>query len=305
MKTYFQLQLRIANRQMIDFGVAPIVGYLLVFTGFIGLSSYLFSKTIYAGYCYSFLAISSIARLSAPSRNDFLKITFPQEKYRKIRLIENGMHCLPFLMFLLYQQAYYLVISLGVISGIMALVNFRLAIGLSMPTPFSRRPFEFPRGFRKTFLAFPLAYFIGVMAIIVGNFNLGVFALLLVSLIGLTYYSKPENEYYVWVFQKTPQRFLWMKVMTSLHYTSILSAPLLLILSVFFQERIIVLGGFLLLSYAYFALIIFAKYANYPRETSLPQAFLIAISLLFPPILLITIPLFYAQSIKQLKQILS
>ncbi|MBK7030860.1 MAG: hypothetical protein IPH45_17355 [Bacteroidales bacterium] len=51
----------------------------------------------------------------------------------------------------------------------------------TIPTPFSKHPFEFAVGFRKTFLAWLFAYFLTIMAISVGNFNLGVFSWLYCS----------------------------------------------------------------------------------------------------------------------------
>jgi len=50
--------------------------------------------------------------------------------------------------------------------------------------------------------------------------------------------------------------------------------------------------------------IILAKYSAYPNEMSLPQGILFSLSLMLPPALFITIPLFYYQSIKSLTSIL-
>ena len=76
-----------------------------------------------------------------------------------------------------------------------------------MPTPFSKNPFEFTTGFRRTLLIFPLAYALTVIAINVDNLNLGIFSILLIFLIVLSFYSKPEEEYYVWVHADTPKSF--------------------------------------------------------------------------------------------------
>ena len=51
-------------------------------------------------------------------------------------------------------------------------ILFRTSLNFSMPTPFSKNPFEFTTGFRRTLLIFPLAYALTVIAINVDNLNL-------------------------------------------------------------------------------------------------------------------------------------
>jgi hypothetical protein len=46
-----------------------------------------------------------------------------------------------------------------------------------------------------------------VVAIVVKNMNLGIFALSLVFFTALSYFSKPEQAYYVWVHAETPKIF--------------------------------------------------------------------------------------------------
>jgi hypothetical protein len=76
-------------------------------------------------------------------------------------------------------------------------------------------------------------------------------------------------------------------------------------LGISFFNQINILIVFILLSYAYLTAIIFAKYSSFPNEMSLSQVILIGLSFMFPPILLIFIPLFYSQSIKKLNTILN
>lgn len=142
------------------------------------------------------------------------------------------------------------------------------------------------------------------MAVFADNFNLGVFALLLVFPVLLSFYSKLENEYYVWTFTDTPKGFLINKIKTGLVYLSILVIPILIVLGIFFLSETFTLFIFMLLGYVYLVTIILAKYSAYPNEMNLPQGILIGISLLFPPILIGIIPFFYLQSIKRLNDIL-
>lgn len=292
------------NRKMDEIGFPPILGYILAIIGFFGISTYLFSKTEFAEYFYGLIYVSFISKLSEKRRNDFLKIIFSIYNYRKLRIIENVILAFPFLTFLIYKQAFLTAVILFSISILMSILNFNNSFNFTIPTPFSKKPFEFPVGFRKTFYIFPFAYFLTYQSILVENFNLGVASMLLIAVVILSYYSKPENEFYVWTFNLSARDFLINKIKTGLIYFTLLSLPIILSLIGFFPNETTTLIVFLLLGYVYIITIILAKYSAYPNEMNLPEGMLIGISLMFPPILIGIIPLFYSKSIKQLKPIL-
>lgn len=292
------------NRKLSDFGLNPIIGFILVLTGFTGLSIYLFSKTEFAEYVFILIALSFVSKLSETRRNDFLKYCFSDTEYRKLRLIENYIVALPFITFLVYEQLFPSVILLTILTLLMALVNFNSTFNYTLLTPFYKRPFEFAVGFRSTFYLFLFAYFLAFMAVYANNFNLGVFALLLVFLVSLSFYSKPENEYYVWSYVNSPNGFLFKKIKIGLVHLTIVSLPILIALVFFFLSEINTLLIFQLIGYVYLVTIILAKYSAYPKEMNLPQGILIGVSLLFPPILIAIMPFLYLQSIKRLNDIL-
>ena len=304
MKEYFQLQFKMTNRKLIDFGLNPIIGYILLLIGFIGFSYYLFSKTEFAEYAFILIALSFVSKLSETKRNDFLKYCFRVTEYRKLRLIENFIIILPFITFLVFKELFLLVVILAILTSLMALLNFKSTFNYTIPTPFYKKPFEFTVGFRSTFYLFFFAYFLTFMAIYAGNFNLGIFALLVVFLVSLSFYSKPENEYYIWSFITTSKGFLFEKIKTGLVHSTVLSIPILTVLGIFFLSEITTLLIFQLLGYIYLVTIILAKYAAYPNAMNLPQGILIGISLIFPPILIGIIPFFYLQSTRRLNDIL-
>ncbi len=305
MKAYFLLQFKMTNRKLADYGLNPILGFCIIFAVFIGFSMYLFSRTEFAVYMYMLIAWSFVAKLSEKKRNDFLKSIFLKISYVKLRMIENSIVVLPFVAFLIYKQLFPDAIMITAITLMMALVNFNSTFNYTIPTPFYKKPFEFTVGFRNTFYLFLLNYSLACIAASVGNFNLGVFALLLVFLLSFSFYSKPENEYYVWSFIDTPKGFLIKKIKTAFLYSTLLSIPILLILCIFFPGEIKTILLFQLLSYIYLVTIIFAKYSNYPDEMNVPQGFLIALSVLFPPVLVGVIPFFYVQSMKKLNVFLA
>ncbi|MBT7816263.1 MAG: ABC transporter permease, partial [Polaribacter sp.] len=156
-----------------------------------------------------------------------------------------------------------------------------------------------------TFYVFPIAYFLTYISVSVGNFNLGIFSMLLIGIICFSYYSKIENDYFVWNYNLSSKEFLLEKMKTCLTYFSILSLPIIITLGISFFNQIDILIVFIFLCYAYLTTIIFAKYSSFPNEMNMSKVILIGLSFMFPPILLIFIPLFYSQSIKKLNTILN
>lgn len=304
MKEYFSLQFRMTNRKLIDFGLSPGIAYVLLVVGFIAFSIILFSKTEFAQYIYLLGAFSILAKLSEMQRNDFLKSTFLNTLYYKLRIMENAIIVLPFAAFLIYKQLYILVIVLVIMALLMALIKVKNVFTFSIPTPFKNRPFEFIVGFRNTFYLIFLAYFLTVMALIFDNFNLGVFSLLLVFVLSLYFYSKLENEFYVWIYAMKPKAFLFQKIKNAVFNSTLLVFPIIIALAIYFNNDIKILVIFLALGYVYLITMVLAKYSAYPYELNLPQGILMGISFLFPPFLIVLIPFFYYQSLQRLNTIL-
>jgi hypothetical protein len=273
MKQYFQLQFKILNRKITDFGFPLLLGYILILLVFILLSKYLFKNTEFAIYAYGLIALSFVSKLNEPKRNDFLKSVFS--------------------------------IILNLFAIIFTLFNFSTNVNATIPTPFSKKPFEFTIGFRRTFYIFPIAYFLTYISVTVGNFNLGVFSILLIGITCFSYYSKIENEYFVWNYNLSSKEFLIEKTKTCLIYFSLSCLPIIITLAVYFLNEIDILILFFLVCCTYLTTIIFAKYSSFPNEMNMSHVILITTSFLFPPILLIFIPLFYSQSIKKLNIVLN
>jgi hypothetical protein len=292
------------NRQMVDVGIHPIMGYLLILAGFLGGSFLLFERTELAPAILILAALTFVARLSEIRRNVFLMAGFKLDDYYLIRFLENFLVTLPFALFLAFRLQFLYMMLLQALSAFLAFTSFRDRSGQAVPTPFSQRPFEFATGFRRTFPAFLLAYFLVVMAVISGNSNIGIFALILVFLICISYYFNPEDIFYVWIFNVDPGRFLWKKMTTAFLHTSLLAVPVILTLVMAYPEKYLITVGFFGLGLIYLAAVILAKYASYPEQVSLPQFIMLAFSVWFPPLLVAVIPYFYLQSARKLKAIL-
>ncbi|WP_232829118.1 ABC transporter permease [Aureibaculum luteum] len=292
------------NRKLDAFGLYPLLAYILLIIAFFGLSNYLFSKSEYAPYLYIVVALGLSIKLSEKKRIDFLKMCFKTTDYFKIRIVENSLIALPFVIYLIVEERFLPAVVLFLFVNLFAFFNLKTTTNFTIPTPFGKRPFEFSSGFRNTFFVFPIAYIITYISVNVNNFNLGVFSMLLIFIVTLSYYAKLENEYYVWSFSDSSKVFLIKKIRTALLFSTFLSLPIVIFLILFFHSELETLLIFWILGYAYLVTVILAKYSIYPYEINIPQGVLIAVSLVFPPLLIGIIPYFYSQSVKRLKTIL-
>lgn len=304
MKFYFQIQYKRHYRKIAEMGIHPFLGLAIIAFVFVVGAIFLAQKTEYAPYIIGFFGLAMISSLNEKKRSDFLNLCYSKTRYYKIRLIENLVIISPFSIFLIFNQEYIIAASIILIAESMVFIPFQNKWSVNIPSPFSRYPFEFTMGFRKVFLIYPIVYFLVYKSIEVGNFNLGIFAIGIIIFTQLSYYFKPEHKYFVWIFSKNPQGFLWKKTKESLCYSSLTLLPILILLGVWFPEQYLILIGILFMNTLFMWTIILAKYSAFPNEISLPQMVLFGLSIWFPPILIIAIIYFYKQSLKNLKPLL-
>ena len=304
MTEYFILQLRIIKRKFKDAGLSPLFGYIILIFLFFGFSFLLFYKIKYAAYIYILSALAITTQLAEIKRNDFLKLCFSNTEFKRIRIIENLIVVFPFSLFLIYKQFLLFACVLIVLAVLLAFVKYSISFNFTIPTPFYKKPFEFTVGFRNSFYLFFIGYIIAFIATFVDNFNLGIFAILLVFVVSLSYYLKPENEYYVWIYKLEAKRFLFEKIKIALLYSSFLILPVIIILEFAFYEKTGFIFAFLLAGYLFLIYIIVAKYSAYPNDVSLLQGFLFVLSIYFPLLLIVLIPYFFYQSKNSLNNLL-
>lgn len=305
LRYYFELQILRLNRWFKEIGVNHILGYILAGLLFIGLSEFLFIKTDYAQWIYVLFGISWLLNLGEANRNNFLISIYSNKDYRKVRIIENGISILPFTFYLIYEKNYLIAIGLFLLSFIFATFKPKKFGGsTTIPTPFKRFPFEFIIGFRKSMLFLLLICFLTYKSIEVNNFNLGLFAIGLLFFTTMSYYAKPEEKFFVWMYSVDSRPFLRTKIKTALWCATILTTPILIALMIAYPTGWLIIIGTQVMGYLFLIAMVLAKYSAFPKEINIPQAILLGLSILFLPMILFTIPIFYKQSIKRLKPIL-
>jgi hypothetical protein len=303
MRFYFTIQFKIINRSIKAAGLNVMLGYVLCAALFVGLSLYLFHKTSLAEYLYALIALVWVTGLSEKKRNDFLKLCFPID-YLRIRLMENLLYTLPFLLLLVVMQRWMIILITVSLTILLAKFTFSNSRCIIIPTPFYKRPFEFIVGFRKAFLPILGVLSFSVWSIFADNINLSIFSGLLMFLICLSFYLKEDDPFFVWSYSLTPLEFLKRKLGYVLKNVSILVVPLFVITSVSYQEEISTVLLFYFLGYLFVVCVMLAKYAAFPAKINVVYLISLALCIYFPPLLVVIAIYFYYRSLKQIKNIL-
>ena len=292
LKPYFQLQLTRLHRWMKEAGMPVWLGYVLGILFFIVGSIYLFSKTEWAAYVYSLLAVQVCLPLAETNRSTFLKLHYEEGDFVRLRRLENSFVVLPFVLFLIIKGAFLLAGFLLVFAFLLAGGSVGQPSNWVLPTPFSHRPFEFMVGFRRTWYLLLLAYGLVGIGVWVGNFNLGVVSIFFLFLVFLGYYAWQEPVVYVWYHTSSPAAFLRKKAKEAWIHSSTVVFPPAALLLFFFPSHFHWILSVLLIGYCLLGTVLLAKYAAYPASIGLKQGVVMALGL-YPPILLILVAYYF------------
>lgn len=303
MVSYFVLQMRMIARSFSALGIHPIIGITLSVFLFVCVSSMLFDQVAFAPYLYILFALSVILTLSKGDRIDFLKLCYG-ERFLLLRMFENAVCVLPFFAFLIYKSQFYFAGGLLITAIFLFRTRLNFSHSLNYKTPFFKRPFEFIQGFRSTFWMILSAYVLCAIAVLVDNFNLGIFSLLLIFLIVLTYYRECESTYDVWIYNLGSKQFLLKKMATAYLNASILVLPIIFIQFIFFFDKSLVVLLTYLLGLCYLTAMILAKYFAFPDRLNVTQGIILGVSVWFPPILILVLPFLFFKSRQKLNHIL-
>ncbi|MFT5998407.1 MAG: hypothetical protein ACI81P_000860 [Neolewinella sp.] len=305
MKDYFKLQKVIVERFLRGWGLAPWLVYLLVPILFVTVSLLLIERTDYAAYLIAAGSLTAYNSFSGRKRNDFLQLQFGKAAFRKIRLLENGLVTLPFLLLFLFKGFWALALVQLLVGGAMTLRSGGGFSSFALPTPFSRHPFEFALGFRQYWWLLLIAVFLLVMGIRADNFELSVFAWFITVFGAMSFYQRPEPGFYVWVHSLTGKQLLNRKLMLGCGHLVLLGLPFVVSLLIFFPDQWALIAGGQLLALLYLSLVITVKYAAYPDEMDIVKAFIVASGMVIPPLLLFLIPYYYQRAVRRLGLVLA
>ncbi|WP_299248643.1 hypothetical protein [uncultured Aquimarina sp.] len=304
MRYYYQLQYKRIHRSFKDFGTEPFIGYPIIVMLFYWLSSVFFDRVVYANYVYVLIGAIFAYSFSNPEHSKFVKQHFSTSGHLKIMVLNNLIKVTPFAMFLVHKMYYIETLLICLLAFFISFMKKRSSTSIIIPTPFGKKPAEFIIGFRKTVWLFFLIYSLTFIAVFKGNFNLGVFSLVSVFLVCSSYYMKPDPEFYIWIHAMNAKEFLKYKMLIAFKYSLLLTLPILVVLSIFYLDQMHITLIFLGMGWLYLAMYILIRYAFQNQGLEMLQGIIGVLCLLFPPVMIITIPYFYTKAIHNLDLLL-
>ena len=305
LKFYLRLQATRIHRKVQSLGGYPVLNYSVIVAVFLAVS-YIFQSSLeHWGMIYAFMALGVVNGLNNSDYTDFLKYTYSKADFHRIRVIENVVAAIPFMLFLSIngKAIFALILLPGAV--LLAFLGSRRLWHARIPTPFGKYPFEFIVGFRVAFIVFTFTYALAYKALQYHNYGIGIFALLLSCMVCTAFYGKVEDYFYVWIFSDTPRQFLLTKLKTAIASTLLLCLPIVIALMVSNPGKIHIILAFQLIGLGYVCAGVVCKYATFPGDISVKEGLLVVFSILFPPLLLVSIPLLYKRSLRSLEGILA
>ena len=170
---------------------------------------------------------------------------------------------------------------------------------------FSKYPFEFTSNIRLTAPIFILSYFLCGMGLYVDNYNLSAFSLALIFFMTMTFYSSQEAKYFIWIFDKSVDQFIFHKFISGLKYALISSLPIIISICWFAPQHWHIVALIVMSGLVNLLNIIIIRYGIYPKEYGLFDSLAILFCVLMPPISLISIPFYYKKLSTSIKPLLS
>lgn len=300
---YFKLQVKILKRYIVEAGLPVFILYPALILLYTVLYQFVRLYPTWGAYLLVMANFQYLFSLSDFKRNDFLKTVFPKAVYYKVRILENVFISFGSLIILCLNGNYLIAVALLSFCILFIFTSAASIWKRSIPTPFTKKPFEFILGFRRTWLLLLLLYIISTIASTANNLNLILFCMFCICLCCIFYYQTPEPILVHWNQSRKATSFLHHKIGRAVAQLSLLLCPLLLLVAVCYPEElykalIVWLLGIILIPF-----IISLKYAVFPRAINATEATVLSLCIIFHPLILAVIPYYYFKAVHNLKRL--
>lgn len=260
---------------------------------------------MHAHLAYPLLAALLLWPLSARQRNEPLLMLFERKQFFKLRIIENACLALPFTLFMVF-EGYGWWSFLPLLFGVLlAMILWRNGSTHVLTTPFGAQAPEFIKGFRKSRWVLLLLYSLVGIGIAVGNLNLAVVSMVAIGLLAASYFTTPDDSFFVWQHRHHAASFLRHKIKHAVRYgLALLLLPWLVVLCSAPQQWPL-LFAVLCLVPLYLALAVLGRYLLFPHDSSLAQALLLGLCMVLPFFLPIVLPYCFIKARQRLQMLLT
>lgn len=207
----------------------PTIGLPLIAGIFIFISAMVYYKAPYPAWIYTFIALSSITEVQHTKTNSFLAQTVNTKMLFRIKLTENLLILLPFVIVMCYYQSWWQITVALPLVVLYSASNKKLPRPKvkALPVPFRGHSYEANFGFRSMFPA----YVLYVLLLVVGSLVQNVYVLLAPFFIQLLFiqlsFSEVEDPQYIWMHRMSANAFLKDKFVTLLRNYAIVFTPFL------------------------------------------------------------------------------
>ncbi len=301
---YLKLQFKRFERFCSELGMPSLLALFISLLIFAAASFLLFERMESATIIYFACSIFALMFVVNRSPLDLLKSIFTKRQLIIIRLLEHLLIAVPFMIILIIKSGWMWMVALLMTAITLAFTPIHSFNTPRIPTPFKKLPFEAIVGFRRWLVLILISYFLLAKAIQVDNSNLGIAMPVFLILLCVTFYLRIEPMIYVWIYRFSPRKFLWLKLKSAYKCTMILIFPMIILIGIFFPESMLGLLIALIYGLMILTLLILAKWASYPEEINIPQAVLMGIAFLLPPVLVFIMFMFYKKAVGKLTPIL-
>lgn len=256
----------------------------------------------YAPYAISYLGFSVLFSTGNRNRIHFLKTLFPSEQYLKVKLVEQSIVFTPLWTLCVLNGFWWTSLLLLLLFVLSFFRQGTEIFNRSMPTPFTRYPFEFIVVFRKMWFLYLLLYLIAIIGIWVSNYTLSLVMLALIYLTSMQAYDTIEPEEIVWNYNIGIQKFLFHKIKRGVWQITLLTFPLLIALCTFFWDQSLWIVLIWSSANLLLILLVLIKYAIYPRRINVMDSLVITFVAVLPFFIPFLYFYYYRKACEKLKE---
>jgi hypothetical protein len=301
---YLLLELKLFNRKLLQIGFNLNLFWSIVPAIFILSALHIIQN----GENSTWILVAFLTLLfqnkNSTLHQEFLDTNIGKGKIILIRLIRNLLLALPFVISMLYFGKVLHTLALIVIAMIGAYWLTPKLKPMIISTPFRKYPFEFIIGFRRYFwiwlLLIPTIY----LSYTYQNDAIAIFVFAVILLVQLQFFSYQEPTWYIWNEAKSPTEFLFFKIKIGMICNFISITIPTLILFIVLPNSFLLIVSIWAFSFVLCAFSILNKYAYIPNQLAALQGFLFTLNLIFPPLLLFSIPYLFKKAEQNLKHFL-
>jgi hypothetical protein len=219
--------------------IHPLRGVPITLGLFTFVSALLYDKAPYPAWIYMVLSVAALTELQNEKTNSFLKQMTSRSTFFKIKLAENSLILLPFVLVMAYYHSW-----LQLIIAIALVIPYSYSSAKlpkpklkALKTPYAGYAYEGNFGFRSMFFAYVLYAALLIVGCAVHNIYVFMVPFFILLFCMQAVYGEIEEPIYIWMYRTSAGGFLKKKLSVLFRNYLITFAPFLLLGLVFYYAE--------------------------------------------------------------------